>query len=171
MATLNVSDLNRQGKVFVAANVSAKNHIAVTTSMTGLIVYNPYGSGVNLVMVDVGFAYTTAPAALHNIGLAVMSSNTAVPTSLTVAGRSAVSADGKGNPGKAIAWDAATLPAAPVAVRWMWGTMATGSVGFAGMSERLDGSIVVAPGAAICTTVVTTTAAGMAHMTWAEVAV
>ena len=116
MATLNVSDLNRQGKVFVAANVSAKNHIAVTTSMTGLIVYNPYGSGVKLVLIDAGFAYTTAPAALHNIGLAVMASNTAVPTSLTVAGRSAVAADGSGRVGAAIAWDAATLPAAPEVV-------------------------------------------------------
>lgn len=171
MATLNVSDLNRQGKVFVAANVSAKSHIAVAAAMTGLIVWNPPGSGVKLVMVDVGFAYTTAPAAIHNIGLAMMTANQTLPTSLTVAGRSATAADGSGNVPKAIAWDAATLPAAPVAVRWMWGTMATGSVGFAGMSERLDGSLVVVPGAAICTTVVTTTAAGMAHFTWAEVPV
>ncbi len=171
MATLNVADLNRQGKVFVAANVSAKSVIAVTTSMTGLIVWNPPGSGVKLVMIDAGFAYTTAPAALHNIGIAMMTSNNAVPTSLTVSGRSATAADGSGNVGKAVAWDAATLPAAPVAVRWMWGTMATGSVGFAGMSERLDGSLVVAPGAAICLTVVTTTAVGMGSFTWAEVPV
>lgn len=171
MATLNVSDLNRQGKVFVAANVSAKNHIAVTTAMTGLIVYNPIGSGVNAVLIDVGFAYTTAPAALHNIGLAVMATNPTTPSSLTAAGRSAISADGAGNAAKCIAWDAATLPVAPVAVRWLWGVLATGSVNPTAFSERIDGSIVLVPGSAVCTTVVTTTAAGMAHMTWAEVAI
>lgn len=171
MATLNVSDLNRQGKVFVGANVSAKSVIAVTTSMTGLILYNPYGSGVNLVLIDTGFAYTTAPAAVHNIGLALMTSNTTVPTSLTVAGRSAISADGKGNIGKGIVWDAATLPAAPVAVRWMFGLSTAAASVVEGFSERLDGSIVVAPGAAACLTVVTTTAVGMGHFTWAEVAV
>lgn len=170
MATLNVSDLNRQGKVFTAANVSAKNHIAVATGMTGLIVYNPMGSGVKLVMIDVGFAYTTAPAALHNIGLAMMASNPTVPTSLTAAGSPAKAADGSGRVGAAVAYDAATLPAAPVAVRWLWGVLATGSVNPTAFSERLDGSLVVVPGAAICTTVVTTTAAGMAHFTWAEVA-
>ncbi len=169
MATLNVADLNRNGRVFTGANVSAKSVIAVTASMTGLILWNPMGSGKKLVLVDAGFSYTTAPAALHNIGIALMVATNAIPTSLTVAGSPASSADGAGVAGVGIVWDAATLPVAPVARRWMWGTMATGSVGFAQMSERLDGSLILVPGAAACLTVVTTTAVGMGSFTWAEV--
>jgi len=168
MATLNVADLNRQGKVFVGANISAKSVIAVTASMTGLILYNPFGSGRKLVLVDAGFAYTTAPGALHNIGIAVMNANTAVPTSLTVAGRSATGADGSGSTPAGIVWDAATLPAAPVAVRWFGGVVATGSVSPYQLNDRIDGSIILVPGSAACLTVVTTTAVGMGHFTWAE---
>src|SRR5438552_10021519 len=108
MATLNVSDLNRQGKVFVGANVSAKSVIAVAAAMTGLVLWNPPSSNKKLVLVDVGFAYTTVPGALHNLGIAVMVANNALPTSLTVAGRSAIAADGSGNVGQGVVWDAAT---------------------------------------------------------------
>ena len=171
MATLNVADLNRQGKVFNAANVSAKSVIAVTTAMTGLVVWNPPGSGVKLVIIDTGFVYTTATAALHNLGVAVMNTNPATPTSLTVAGRAAQAADGSGRVGQAIAWDAATLPVAPVAVRWFAGTNATGSTAMYQANDRIDGSIVIVPGAAVALTVVTTTAIGMGYFTWAEVPV
>lgn len=167
MATLNVADLNRQGKVFVGANVSAKSHIAVTTAMTGLILWNPPSSGKKLVLIDVGFVYTTATAALHNLGLAVQAATTALPTSVTVAGRSAIAADGSGNLGSGVVYDAATI-VTPVAVRWFGGTNATGSSTMYQFNDRIDGSIVLSPGAAVCTTVVTTTAIGMAHFTWAE---
>ena len=79
MASIDVASLNRQGKVFVGANVSAKSVIAVTTAMTGLILFNPPGSGVKVVIIDTGFVYTTAPAALHNIGVAVAVPQTVAP--------------------------------------------------------------------------------------------
>lgn len=169
MATLNVADLNRQGRVFVAANVSAKNHIAVTTVMTGLILWNPPSSRVKVVMIDWGFVYTTAPAAVHNLGLAQATATTVLPTSLTPAGRTATSADGSGNVGQAVAYDAATLNAAPVAVRWSFGLSTAAASVVEGFNDRLDGSLVLVPGAALTTAVVTTTAVGMASFTWAEI--
>ena len=168
MATLNVADLNRQGKVYVGANVSAKSVVAVSTTATGLILYNPFGSGRKLALVDAGFVYTTATAALHNLGMAVMPTSQTVPTGLTVAGRSAIAADGSGGTGVGIVWDAATLPVAPVAVRWFGGTNATGSSSMYQFNDRIDGSIVLVPGSALVLTVVTTTAIGMGHFTWAE---
>ena len=171
MATLNVSDLNRQGKVFVGANVSAKSVIAVTASMTGLILWNPPSSNKKLVLIDWGFAYTTAPAAVHNLGLGVMTASTVLPTSLTVAGRSATAADGSGNVGQGIVWDAATLPAAPVAVRWSFGLSTAAASVVEGFQDRVDGSIVLVPGAALAAIAVTTTAVGMASFTWAELSV
>lgn len=167
MATLNAADLNRQGAVFVGANVSAKSVIAVTTAMTGLILWNPPSSGKKLVLIDVGFAYTTAPGAIHNLGLAMQAATTVLPTTLTVAGRSATAADGSGNVGAGIVWDAATV-VTPVAVRWFNGTLATGGVGNYSAIDRVDGSVVVVPGAAVMLAVVTTTAVGMGHFTWAE---
>lgn len=168
MATLNVSDLNRQGKVFVGANVSAKSVIAVTTAMTGLILWNPIGSNKKLIIIDWGFVYTTGPTAVTQLGLAVMVSNNTIPTSLTVAGRSAISADGAGNIPSGIVWDAATLPVAPVAVRWADGSCGT-AVTTANTLDRVDGSVILVPGAAVALTTVTTTAVGMGSITWAEV--
>ncbi len=170
MATINVSDLNRQGKVFVAANVSTKNFVAVSTTATGLMVYNPFGSGVKVVLIDASFQYVTGPTAVTQVGIAVMNSNTAVPTSLTVSGRSAVAADGSGNVPKAIAWDAATLPAAPVAVRWSFGSCGT-AVTTAALVDRIDGSIILVPGALAILCGLTTTAAGVGAFTWTEVPV
>ncbi len=174
MATLNVADLNRQGKVFVAANVSAKNVIAVASGMTGLILYNPVGSGKKLVLVDAGFVWTTAPAAVHNIGIGLKAADGVAPTGLTVAGGPARAADGSGATGAGIAYDAATLGTAPVAARWFLGALyqaasAAGTTVAAAMQlDRLDGSIVVVPGAAACLIAVTTTAVGMGSFTWVE---
>lgn len=174
MATLNVSDLNRQGKVFNAANVSAKTMSTVSTTATGLIIYNPMGSGVKVVLIDCGFAWTTVPAAIHKLGIGVMASSPTVPTSLTAAGAPAAAADGSGNTGRALAYDAATLPVAPVARRWFGGAAwITGGAGEAPymMTERIDGSIILVPGAAAQIISETTAAVGVAHFTWAEVAV
>jgi hypothetical protein len=173
MSNLDIAGYNRKGQLFVAANVSAKSVIAVTTSMTGLILHNPAGSGRKLVLVHAGFAYTTAPAALHNMGIALMAANPALPTSLTAVGSGVLAADGSGTAGYSVAkaYDAATLPTAPVAVRWMWGTYATGSTAPTAFSENVDGGIIVTPGSAACLTVVTTTAIGMGSFAWIEVPV
>ena len=169
MSNLDLASYNRQGKLFVAANVSAKSVIAVTTAMTGVILYNPLGSGKKLLIGDVGFAYTTAPAALHNIGLALMNTNVTVPTTLTAIGSGVLSADGGGNVGVAKAYDAATLPVAPVAVRWFGGVLATGAVGAYQLNAQIDGTLIVVPGAALTFTVVTTTAIGLGSISWIEV--
>lgn len=171
MATINVADLNRQGKVFTAANIANKNFVAVSTTATGLMIYNPPSSNKKAVLIDVGFAYTTAPAAIHNIGIAVMAANTALPTALTAAGSPAQAADGSGNVGAVLAWDAATLPVAPVMRRWFNGTLATGGVGNYQANDRIDGSLVLVPGSLAIIAVVSTTAVGMGHFTWAEFAV
>ncbi len=169
MASIDVASLNRQGKVFVGANVSAKSVIAVTAAMTGLILWNPPSSNKKLVLIDAGFVWTTVPAAVHNLGIAVQAATVVLPTSLTVAGRSATAADGSGNIGAGVVWDAATI-VAPIAVRWFSGAAWGTSVGVSPYQavDRIDGSIVLVPGAAAALTVVTTTAVGMGHFTWAE---
>ena len=176
MATLNTADLNRQGKVFVAANVSAKSVIAVTTAMTGVLLYNPAGSNKKLIIIDGGFVWTTAPGAVHNIGWALATPvqvGQGGPTSLTAIGSGVLAADGSGAANNAVAraYDAATIVTAGVPVRWFMGATWGSSVGVSPYTSRdeVEGALVVVPGAAVMFTVVTTTAVGMGSMTWAEV--
>jgi hypothetical protein len=173
MSNIDIAGYNRKGQLFGAANVSAKSVVAVSTTETGLILYNPPGSGKKLVLVHAGFVYTTAAAAVHNIGIGLMAANPALPTGLTVAGSGVLALDGSGNAGSAVgkAYDAATLPTAPVAVRWMWGVSFGSAVALnpTAFSEYLEGGIVVVPGAAAALIAVTTTAVGMGSFAWVEV--
>lgn len=164
---------NRQGKLFTAANVAAKSVIAVTAAMTGVILYNPRGSGVKAVIAHAGWVWTTAPAAVHNIGLALAAPHPTVPASLTAIGSGVLAADGSGNAGRAkcLAYDAATLPVAPVIQRWSFGATYGSGVGEspAALIDYVDGALLLVPGAVLCFAAVTTTAVGMGSLVWAEV--
>ncbi len=168
MATLNVSDLNRQGKVFVAANAAAGNFIAVASTQTNLNLYNPLGSGVKLILIEVGFSWTTVPGAVHNLGLATFTNGSALPTGITQIG---VSADGSAAVPKGQATASIVLSAAPTARRWFggaaWGSSV--SVNPQILVDRVDGSIILIPGASVSIVGLTTTAVGVGSFVWAEV--
>mgnify|MGYP001558850873 FL=1 len=163
---------NRAGQLFNAANVAAKSVIAVTAAMTGVILYNPTGSNKVLWIVDAGWAWTTAPAAVHNIGLAIMPPNITVPTSLTAIGSGVLLANGSGNAGSAVAraYDAATLPAAPVIQRISFGAAYGSGVGESphALIDYVDGALGVQPGGALCFAAVTTNAVGLGSVSWIE---
>lgn len=62
--------LNWSGLVYSAANQAAQAvSVALATTYTGLGIYNPLGSGVNLVPLKVKFALSVAPAAIATLGL------------------------------------------------------------------------------------------------------
>ena len=174
---MDLASYNRLGQVYCAANVSAKSVIAVTTAMTGVILYNPPGSGKVLLIADCGFAWTTTPAATHNIGLALGAVSPTLPTSTTAIGSGVKQANGSGNAGAsvALAYDAATLPAAPVAARWFGGsayqaaTAAGVTVANYYLVDKVDGALIVVPGSSLSFTVVTTTAVGLGSVSWVEV--
>lgn len=173
MSSLDVAGYNRKGQVFCAANTAAKSVIAVTTAMTGVILYNPAGSGKKLVIVDAGWAWTTAPIAVHNLGMALAAPHVTVPTTLTAIGSGVLAADGSGNAGSSVAkaYDAATLPVAPVIVRWSFGAAYGSGVGESPhmLQDKIDGAIVLVPGAVLTFAAVTTTAVGLGSVTWIEV--
>lgn len=163
---------NRLGQVFTAANVSAKSVIATTTAMTGLILYNPPGSNKICLITDAAFVWTTAPAAVHNLGIATAAPNLVAPASVTAAGSPVVVSNGSGNSGNSVtlAYDAATLPVAPVARRWSFGAVYGSGVGESPYvaTDHVDGAIALIPGAVACLVVVTTTSVGMGSFTWVE---
>ena len=172
---MDLTSYNRLGQVFVAANVSAKSVIAVTTAMTGVIIYNPAGSTKNVLLIDAGFVWTTAPGAVHNIGIAIAPPNLTAPATVTAIGSGVLQANSTGNSAASITrvYDAATLPVAPVAVRWFGGAAYASAAGNSPYQvfDHIDGAIMLVPGAVACLTVVTTTAVGMGSLTWIEVPV
>ena len=173
MSNLDIASYNRQGKVFTAANTSAKSVIAVTTSMTGVILYNPAGSNKKFIIVDAGWVWTTVPGAVHNIGMALAAPNVTVPTTLTAIGSGVLAADGSGNAGTSVAraYDAAALPVAPVIQRWSFGAAWGSSVAVSPFkaTDQIDGALILVPGAVLAFAAVTTTAVGMGSVTWIEV--
>ncbi len=176
MATIDVAALNRQGKVFHAANVSTKAFSVSATVFTGLILFNPLGSGVKAVIIDWGLSYVTSPATINNSGLAIAPQGTTLPASTgtsTLNSATALAADGSGKVGQLQPFDAATLVTATVR-RWTGGT-AFGSA--AGVStyqgiDRVDGSLIIVPGVAIAVQTLTNALVGaVASITWAELPV
>lgn len=172
---MDLTAYNRLGQVYSAANVSAKSIIATTTIMTGVILYNPPGSGKNVIIADMGFVWTTAPAAVHNLGFATAAPNLTAPASVTAIGSGVRLANGSGNAGNSVtlAYDAATLPVAPVACRWLGGAVYGSAVGESPyrIFDQTDGAVMLVPGAVGCMIAVTTTLVGMGHITWIEVPV
>jgi len=169
MATLNVADLNRQGKVFSAANAAAATLSVVGTVMTGLALYNPPGSGVKLVLIEAGFAWVTVPAAQQTIGVAMTVPHSTAPSSPTAV--TVYQADGSPNAAKALAYSALTVPVAPVTRVWIrgviWFTSGV-SVQSHEAGTRLDGNLVVIPGATAHLAALTTAPSGVGHFVWAE---
>lgn len=167
---------NRAGQLFCGANVAAKSVVAVSTTATGVILYNPIGSNVNLWIVDGSFAWTTAPAAVHNIGWAIMAPNQSVlPATNTAIGSGVQSANGIGSAGNAQAqmWDASTLPTAPVMRRIFGGAAYASAASNSPFSiiDYVDGALGVPPGGACVFAAVTTTLVGLGSMSWIELPV
>lgn len=173
MSNLDRLAYNRAGQLFCASNVSAKSVVAVSTTATGVIIYNPVGSNKMLFIVDAGFAWTTAPAAVHNLGWAIMAPSITAPTGLTAIGSGVQSAQGYGNAGNAVAqaYDAATLPVAPVMRRIAGGAVYGSGVGESPYSiiDYIDGALAVPAGGAFVFAGVTTTLVGLGSVSWIEV--
>jgi hypothetical protein len=174
MSNLDITSYNRQGRVFTIANPSAVALTAVATTTTGLIVFNPFGSGKKLVMVDWGWATSAVGTGVGNLGIALMPANVTAVTNTTPL--TVQAADGSGAAGISIARasSSVTLPAAAVAVKWLggnvWVTGGTGDHPYS-LNGSLEGSIVVVPGAAVHFTIVTTVMTGLGSFTWIEVPV
>jgi len=171
---LDVASYNRLGQVFTAANTAAVALTAVATTTTGLVVFNPVGSGKKLVMVDWGYASSVVGTGVGNLGIALMPANVTAVTNTTPIIVQAADGTGAGTQSAARAGSAVTLPAAAVAVKWVggniWVTGGTGDHPYM-WSGEFNGSLIVAPGSAIQFTIVTTVMTGLGSFTWVEVPV
>ena len=172
MSNIDTIAYGKAGRMYTASNVSAKIITVVGTPMTGLILYNPVGSGHYLSLMSGGFTLTTALASIQSIALAIAPSTPTVPSSLTVGSAVVKSATGAAGNSVALAYDTATLGVAPVAARWFAGlNWITGGAGQAPylFETKIDGELGLMPGAAVAFAMIGGTGAtGMGSISFIE---
>jgi hypothetical protein len=144
---------------------------ALTATAVTLTLYNPVGSGVNLSVIRGGVAITTAPAGSAAL---VWASNhnaaAAVPSAVTALASGARAYPlGNSNTPQAQVYSAATLPAAPSAIRTIATALATGSTSAGAFADDVQGAIEVGPGCAVTIQNIGTAMSGIVDITWEEI--
>lgn len=156
---------------YAAANQAATaTTVGLATTYTGIALYNPIGSTVNLAIENIGAAFIVAPAAALGFGVAVGYNAATAPSSVTsLTPRNEFI--GIGAAGQGLCYSAATLPTAPTVERVL-GSIAAAI--FPGqLVFEIKGGIVLPPGAyAILYTSAASGASGfLGSFSWEEVPV
>lgn len=154
------------GISFSTANQAAQAvSVALATTYTGLLVYNPIGSGVILLPKFVKFSLSVAPAAVAPIGI-ISGTQTVAPTGLTaltvvssLVGNQAV--------GKAFAYSAATI-LTPVWRLHLWDGFTAAALPAPQAPVDLRGTFQVLPGSFVAIGALTAVT-GLGFLGWEEV--
>ena len=165
-------DQNRLGKMFTAANQAAATVTLINTSTaTGYILSNPWGSGKKLVLRDANFSYTTVPTATAIVFLAQSIAPSATAhasvTALNVYG-----ADGSGASTVSVAraYNASTTPNLPVYSRILgYAPTTPATTGALTFTDTIMGAMILVPGSYVQVSYITTAPVGITSMSWAEV--
>ena len=161
----------RLGNMYSACNQAAATVTLINTSTaTGFILSNPWGSGKKLVIKDAMFAYTTVPAATAVLFLAqsiavsqVAHATTTALNVYNVQGNSVNAATGR-------AYSASTTPNLPVYSRILGYSPTTpATTGALSFKDEVNGALILAPGTYVQVSYITTAPVGITYMTWAEV--
>lgn len=170
MSLQSTQDYAKAGQVYHAHTQAAVTLSGLSTTATGLILVNPFGSGKNLVVNTIEWSPTTAPAGASVVGIAVSPAQSATQVTLTtpvtvynaLIGAAAVAGVGK-------VCTAATTVGTPVYVRALGGVVAASSITPAYIRDDIDGAIILTPGTSLQLAYLTTAAVGMAAICWTEV--
>ena len=158
---------SRKKVFFTASQAAVTWSVALHTTHTGLCVANPRMSNVNLAIMRVGFALSVAPAAEAHIGLFAGYDANAEVTLGTA--QAVYNAYILGPHGQANAYEAATLPTAPLWIEaYMSAFTAAALHGTSPVIVDVDGAIIVPPGAYVGIGALTA-AIGFGSMMWEEV--
>lgn len=165
------TDQARLGNMYRAANQAAATVTLINTSTaTGFILSNPYGSSVNLVLADICFAYTTVPTATAIVFLA--QSIAPSPTAhASTTGLSVYNVNGSGasTVAQGRAYNASTTPNLPVYSRIIGYSPTTpATTGALTFVDYVNGAVILVPGTYAQISYITTAPVGITHMSWVE---
>lgn len=171
MSNLAILPYNFNGQIFTACNQAAATVTLINTSTaTGFILSNTWGSQKKITLLNLTFAYTTVPAAAAIVFLAVSVTPTPVAvvhtTPVTIYG-----ADGSGAAaGTAARVDSsATTPNLPVYTRPLGYSPTTpATTGLGLLSYVGEGDIILVPGSWLQVSYITTAPVGITSATWIE---
>lgn len=158
------------GRMFHACSAGAVTLSTVNATCTGMSLENPWGSGVLVVVKEVRFQPSTAPAGAAVVGLAIspaLSQTAVIHTTPAVIHNALMSGSDK-NVGKAKVDVSSTLPAAPVWLRPLGSVVAASSISPGMYEDNVNGDIILPPGANLSFSYLTTAAVGIAAMSWVE---
>ena len=170
MGLQSTSDQARLGNLFHAATQSAVTLSALSTTATGLILVNPYGSGKNLAIQQINWAFSTAPAGASVVGIAMSPAQSATAVTLTtpLTVQNALLAGTVSPSGVGKACSAATTVGTPVWLRHLGGPVAASQINPPFICDQTDGELILVPGTSIQLAYLTTAAVGMASISWIE---
>jgi hypothetical protein len=160
-----------RGSVYIGANLGGTpvtTQAGLSATTPALTLYNPTGSGKNLVLQTITVDITTAPAAAAGLMLAA-NVNAAAPTATTTATvQNALI--GNASTGVGLCYRIATLAAAPLAIRFLGGTTGAAAIGGVQLIDHVDGEVIIAPGSYVSLQA-TSAAAILGSFTWEEVSI
>lgn len=163
---------NRLGNLFTACNQAGATVTLINTSTTtGFILSNPWGSGKKMVLRDANFTYTTVPTATAEIFLAQSIAVSSVAHATTTA-IGIYRADGSGVTlacaGRA--YSVSTTPNLPVYTRSLGYSPTTpATTGGLTFTDYINGAMALVPGTYVQVSYITTAPVGITSITWAEV--
>lgn len=165
---------NYRGRSFYGSNGATPSvtTVALATTYTGLCLFNPGSSGVNLILTKVGYSFLVAFPAAATIGLMVGYSNVNISTYTLAASPGASSLIGAGLIPNGKVCLSATLTGTPT-LHTVFGEGLTGAITTVpeGMNiVDMDGSVILPPGAyaAIYTSTVSGAASLAGSFQWIE---
>lgn len=171
MSGITQFEFNRLGQVFTASNQAAATVTLINTSTaTGFILSNPFGSGKNLAVLSAAFNYTTVPTATAIVYLAQSIAPSAVAHATTTA-LNIYAADGSGATGKSVAraYSASTTPNLPVYTRAIgYAPTTPATTGGLTVRDYTEGLIILVPGSYLQISYIGAAPVGMTDMTWVE---
>jgi hypothetical protein len=171
MSGLAQFEWNKKGKLFTAANQSGATVTLINTSTTtGFVLSNPWGSGKNLAIVTAGFQFTTVPAATSTVWLATSVAPSPVAHATTT-GLTIYQADGSGANTLSVAraYSASTTPNLPVYTRCIGYSPTTpATTGGLCMRDYVEGALILVPGSYVQISYLGAAPVGMADMQWIE---
>jgi hypothetical protein len=162
-------ELVKRGIVYNAGTQSAVTFSAGLSATAVFTLFNPPASGVNLVLLDVGVAFSAAPAAGATVYLTgnFASGQTAPSATTPITVRNMKIG---GTAGQGIAYSAATLTAAPIVIEPITSVVAASSITPVPVHREYAGLVIVPPTYYI-TLEASTAASAFCSWTWAELAV
>jgi hypothetical protein len=163
-----------RGNMFGGAIAGQVTTVGLATTYTGLLLSNPIGSAVNLVLNKCGYAFTVAFPAGSAVGLFTgFNGSTNVTHTATVQPRNQLF-NGAAGGGRGLLDSSATMPTAPT-LNTLFGAGLTGAItttpfGLAGLVE-LEGSLILTPGAyaGFYTSTISGAAGSFLSFSWEEV--